>query len=146
MLDFLFGDRPQRRTPTVNRRPSARGRGKQSVTFVCVPSIVPYEVIQYLESLGVKAVPAASVDIAEDGTRTATVYVSAGQYAYAAGLVAGLAPGSVAVLEPHNVAPITPRTRWGKTNKARGPIATLLRGTAWYFGVEAKKPPVKGKR
>lgn len=24
MLDFLFGDRPQRRTPTANRRPSAK--------------------------------------------------------------------------------------------------------------------------
>lgn len=127
-------------------RQSTNPRGQQRIIFACAPSFVPYEVIQYLESLGVKAKPAASVDIAEDGTRTATVYVSAGQYAYAAGLVAGMAPGSVSVLRPHNVAPIKPHTRWGKTNKARGPIATLLRGVAWYFGVEAQKPPVKGKR
>jgi hypothetical protein len=118
---------------------------QQSITFACVPVFVPYEVIQYLESLGVKVRP-GPVDIAEDRTRTATVYVSAGQYAYAAGLVAGVAPGQVSVLKPHNVAPIKPRTRWGKANKARGPVATLLRGTAWIVGVEAKKPPVKGKR
>jgi hypothetical protein len=99
-----------------------------------------------LESLGVKAKPKAHVDIAEDNTRTATVYVSAGQYAYAAGLVAGMAPGSVSVIDPYNVAPIKPRTRWGKANKARGPIATLLRGSAWFFDIEAKKPPVKGNR
>ena len=143
MLDFLLGDRP-RRQPTGKARPAPRGQ--QSITFACVPAFIPYEVVQYLESLGVRAKPKARVGIAEDGTRTATVYVSAGQYAYAAGLVAGMAPGAVSVLKPFGVAPIKPRTRWGKTNKARGPVATLLRGTAWYFGVEAKKPPVKGKR
>lgn len=116
--------------------------GQKKIVFVCVPSFVPYEVIVYLEGFGVRVKPASHVDIADDGTRTATVWVTEGQYLYAAGLVAGMAPGAVAVMQPHNVRPISPRSSWGKPNRsARGPTATALRFLWSVLGSGSSRVP-----
>jgi|694.fasta_scaffold12368_9 hypothetical protein len=121
--------------------------GHEKIVFACVPAFVPYEVIVYLEGLGVKVKPASHVDIADDGTRTATIRVPVRQYRYAAGLVAGMAPGAVAVMQPHNVRPIAPRTSWGKPNRsARGPTATALRFLWTLLGGGATRVPPKRKQ
>lgn len=140
MLDFLFGDPPAR----MQSRPEPQGRGRQRITFA-VYAGVPYEAVQYLESLGVKVWPTHDIAEQDNGTMEATVLVNPGQYAYAAGLIEGY-PGCK-VLKPHPVQPIRPRSRWGKTNnKARGLLASTLRPLSRVVGVEARKPPVKGRR
>lgn len=122
--------------------------GQKRIVFACVPAFVPYEVIEYLEGLGVRVKPASHVDLGDDGTRTATVFVTEGQYLYAAGLVAGMAPGAVVVMEPHKVRPITPRTAWGKPNRsARGPTAVALRILWALLGSGSSRvPPVRGSQ
>lgn len=137
----MFGDLT---TALVDEIGSLFMGSQQRIVFMCAPAFAPYEIVLYLESLGVACKPKSGVEIAEDGTRTATLYVSEGQYLYAAGLVQGMAPGSVTVLEPHNVQPIKPRYSWGKPNKsARGPVASFLRGMTWLMGFEAKTLPIK---
>lgn len=116
---------------------------RKRIEFHC-SSGVPYERVQYLESLGVKVWPTSDVREEENGTRTAVVLVKSQQHAYAAGLLQG-APGTM-VLDPHPVAPIQPRTRWGITGKrAQGPNATVLRIAARLMGVQARTPPVREK-
>lgn len=121
--------------------------GQKRIVFTCVPAFTPYEVVQYLEGLGVKVKPKSHVEMDEDGTRTATIYVTEGQYLYAAGLVAGMAPGAVAVMEPHTVRPVAPRTSWGKPNRsARGPVASFLRTASIMMGSTSRVPPKKGRK
>jgi hypothetical protein len=140
MFDFLFDERPRQR----QRRPEPKGKGRQKITFI-VSSGAPYAVVQYLESLGVKAWPTHDIGSKNDGTMEATVLVNAGQYAYAAGLIEGY-PGFT-VVDPYPVQAIRPRTRWGKTNnKARGLLASTLRPLSHILGVEARKPPVRKGR
>lgn len=141
MFDFLFDDRPQRQRQW---RPEPKGKGRQKITFV-ISSGAPYAVVQYLESLGVKVWPTHDIGPKGDGTMEATVLVNAGQYAYAAGLIEGY-PG-FKVVDPFPVRAIRPRSRWGKTNnRARGLLTSTLRPLSGFLGVEAKKPPVKGRR
>lgn len=105
---------------------------------------VPYERIQYLESLGVKAWPTGDIQVdKETGIRTCTILVPAAQHLYAAGLLQGA--GGTQVLDPHPVAPIRPRTRWGATRRAQGFLASTLRPVAAYLGVNAKVPPIAPK-
>lgn len=143
MLDFLFGQ-PRRRQPASGRRQTPRGTGRQRIV-VCVYEGIPYEFVQYLESLGVKVWPTHHIYKQDDGTMEAAVLVNAAQFAYAAGLIGGY-PGC-RVLIPHPVKAIKPRTRWGKTNNsARGILTSTLRPFARLWGVAASKPPMKGKR
>lgn len=136
MFDFLFGDEPRRE----RSRPEPKGNGRQKITFV-VSAGAPYEAVEYLESLGVKVWPCPL----GRGETEASVLVNPGQYAYAAGLIEGY-PG-YKVVDPFPVQPIRPRSRWGKTNnKARGLLASTLRPLSRIVGVEAQKPPVKGRR
>lgn len=113
---------------------------RKHIEFVCTSGI-PYERIQYLESLGVKVWPGSVREEKETGGITAAIAVNAAQHAYAAGLLQGVA--DTCVLDPYPVAPIQPRTRWGVAGKrAQGPAATALRAVAGLLGVQAKTPPV----
>lgn len=112
---------------------------RKRIRFSCA-SGVPYERVQYLESLGVKVWPGSTRADKETGTITASIQVSAPQHHYAAGLLQGIA--GTQVLDPFPITPIRPRSRWGVTRRAQGPAATILRGVAGLLGIETKLPPV----
>lgn len=137
MIDeLLFGRRHQSERRHVNRRSS----GRQRIKFAT--SSVPYEIVQYLESLGVKVWPTS--DISEvNGTMEAVIMVNASQLDYAAGLIAG--HDGFVLLDPHDAKPIRPKTRWGVQGKrAHGILTATLRGAARFYGTSANLLPVKG--
>lgn len=116
------------------------------IIYLCVPTIPPYELISYLEQLGVIVKP-VEVHIADDRTRTTTIRVSHRQFFYASGLIAGYSPNSVALLKPTGIKPITPRSRWGKRVTTKGFYGNTIKLIANIFGVEGKAPPKKvGKK
>lgn len=119
------------------------GNETKRIIFMCDPHTVPFEILQYLESFGIKCVPAQRVDIDADGCRTACIRVPARQHLWAAKLVNGY---GVTVLEPLNAGSIKPKTRWGVTRQHNGPTSHLLRLFAGLFGVEAILAPKKKKR
>lgn len=100
--------------------------GGNRIEFFCVPSIVPNDVLGYLEKFGVYARPASGTKETEEG-RELKIYVRPGQYWYAAGLIQGYAPGGVHVIDPHQVRPIKPSRSWGRPVKTKGTLATVLR-------------------
>ncbi len=120
------------------------GNETKRIIFMCAPDTAPFEVVQYLESFGIRCIPAQRVDVDhETGCRTACVRVPARQHLWAARLANGY---GVTVLEPNNVGSIKPKKRWGVTRQHNGPTANVLRLFAWLFGVGATLPPKKGKR
>lgn len=116
--------------------------GRKVIRFEVAGGKIPYEVVQYLESVGVVVWP-GQARMQEDGNVRCNVLVNEGQYNYAAGLLAGLP--NVLLIDPQDVAPIRPRTSWGRPTQARGVMAGALRTMAGAMGVDAKALPVKGR-
>ena len=120
------------------------GNETKRIIFVCDPHTAPFEILQYLESFGIKCIPAQRVDIdQETGCRTACIRVPAHQHLWAAKLANGY---GVTVLEPNNAGSVKPAARWGVTRQHNGPTANVLRLFAGLFGVGARLAPKKGKR
>lgn len=119
--------------------------GRRIIRFDVAGGKVPYEVVQYLESVGVVVWPGQAA-LFPDGDTTCNIQVRDSQYDYAAGLVAGLRERGVLLTEPQDVRPIAPRTAWGKPTKSRGVFAGIMRGAAAGAGIQAKTLPVKGRR
>lgn len=115
-------------------------QGKKKLIYTCPPELRPYELVQYLESFGVKCTPKNQVEISPDGNRTATIYVSKRQVLWAAKLAAGY---GVTVLEPRVWGMVKPNYRWGNGAYHSGLTATILRGLSSLFGVNAKLAPKK---
>lgn len=118
--------------------------GRRVIRFDVAAGKVPYTVVQYLESVGVVVWP-GQAQILEDCV-TCNIQVRESQYAYAAGLVAGLRDEGVLLTDPQGVRPIQPRTSWGRPTRSRGVMAGALRTVAGTMGASAKAPPVKGRR
>lgn len=118
--------------------------GRRVIRFDVAGAKVPYTVIQYLESVGVVVWP-GQAQILEDCI-TCNIQVRESQYAYAAGLVAGLRDEGVLLVDPQGVRPIQPRSSWGRPTQARGVMASTLRTMAGAMGASAKVPPVKQRR
>lgn len=116
--------------------------GKSKIIFMCDPHTIPWEVVQYLESFGIRCVPKHHVQIQKNGCRTVEIYVSNAQYLWAAKLAAGY---GVTVLQPLNISSVKPSTRWGVTRHHNGIAATILRAFAGFFGVQATLAPKKPK-
>ncbi len=120
--------------------------GRKVIRFEVVSGKVPYEVVQYLESVGVIVYPGQAA-AQPDGNTHCNILVNVGQYNYAAGLLAGMKAKGVLLIEPQGIRPIAPRTSWGKPTRSRGPFAMVMRSVAGGMGIEAKTPPIKkGKR
>ena len=118
--------------------------GRKVIRFDVAAGRVPYTVVQYLESVGVVVWPGQAQIL--DDCVTCNIQVRESQYAYAAGLVAGLRDDGVLLTDPQDVAPIRPRSSWGKPTKSRGVMAGALRTMAGAMGASAKVPPVKQRR
>ena len=147
MLDWLFGNR---RRNSVHA--PKRAGNRRIIEFSVVPTMTPGEVLIYLGQLGISA-KTHRFSWHDDGSRTASVTVKPQQYLYAAGLVAGMKPGSVSVLDPHGVKPIKPRSRWGVANHDKGIVTASIRSVGnWLMPVHVDVPPVverkqkKGRR
>ena len=120
------------------------GNETKRIIFVCDPHTAPFEILQYLESFGIRCIPSQRVDIdTKTGCRTACVRVPARQHLWAAKLVNGY---GVTVLEPLNAGSVKPTARWGVTRQHNGPTANVLRLFAGLFGVGARLAPKRGKR
>ena len=119
------------------------GNQNRRIIFMCAPDTAPFEILQYLESFGIRCIPSQRVDIDADGCRTACIRVPARQHLWAAKLANGY---GAAVLEPLNAGSVKPNTRWGVTRRHNGPTAGLLRVFAGLFGVGARLAPKKKKR
>jgi hypothetical protein len=115
--------------------------GRRVIQFETTAS-VPYNVIQYLESVGVLVRPGQAWGAGED-TAHCNILVRDTQYDYAAGLIAGR-PDCRLVDPPHgSVKPIAPRTRWGSPAHAGGIFTGICRTVAGGVGVTTRTPPVK---
>ena len=119
------------------------GTQTRRIVFMCAPDTAPFEILQYLESFGIRCIPSQHVQINADGCRTASIRVPERQHLWAAKLAAGY---GVAVLEPLNAGSVKPTTRWGVTRRHNGPTAGLLRLFAGLFGVEARLAPKQKRR
>ena len=117
--------------------------GRRVIRFEVAAGRMPYEVVQYLESVGVVVWPGQARQ-QEDGNVRCNILVNETQHAYAAGLLAGL--DGVILIDPQDVRPIQPRSSWGRPTKSRGLMAGALRTMAGAMGASAKVPPVKGRR
>jgi hypothetical protein len=117
--------------------------GRRIIKFETTAS-VPYEIVVYLESVGVVVWP-GQASMQPDGNARCNIHVRDSQFAYAAGLLAGMRERGVLLIEPQGVKPIAPRTSWGKPTKSRGVFAGIMRGVAETMGASAKVPPVKGR-
>ena len=116
--------------------------GKSKIIFTTDPHTIPWEVVQYLESFGIRCIPKHHVQIHKDGCRTVEIYVNDSQYLWAAKLVNGY---GVTVLQPLNAGSVKPNTRWGVTRQHNGIAATILRSFAGLFAIRAVLPPKKPK-
>lgn len=120
------------------------GSQTKRIVFMCDPHTSPFEILQYLESFGIRCIPSQRMEIDQStGCRTACIRVPARQHLWGAKLVNGY---GVTVLEPNNAGSVKPTARWGVTRRHNGPTANLLRVLAGLFGVEAQLAPKKGKR
>lgn len=117
--------------------------GRKVIRFEVAAGRMPYEVVLFLESVGVMVWPGQARQ-QEDGSVRCNILVGEGQHAYAAGLLAGL--DGVLLIDPQGVRPIRPRTSWGRPTKSRGVMAGALRTVAGAMGASAKVPPVKRGR
>lgn len=116
--------------------------GKSKIIFTTDPHTIPWEVVQYLESFGIRCVPKHQVQIHKDGCRTVEIYVNDSQYLWAAKLCTGY---GVTVLQPLNAGSVKPNTRWGVTRQHNGIAAMILRSFAGLFAVRAHLAPKKPK-
>ena len=119
--------------------------GRKVIRFDVAAGKVPYTVIQYLESVGVVVWP-GQAQVQEDGDVRCNIQVRDSQYAYAAGLVAGLRDQGVLLTDSQDTKPIQPRTSWGRPTRSRGIMAGALRTMAGGMVIEAKTLPTKGRR
>lgn len=117
--------------------------GRRIIRFDVAVGKIPYEVLQYLESVGVVVWPGQATVLESQGYICCNIHVRESQYDYAAGLVAGLRDEGVFLTEPKNVRPIQPRSSWGRPTRARGVMAGILRSIATSAGLQAKAPPAK---
>ena len=117
--------------------------GRRVISFETTAS-VPYNIVQYLESVGVLVRPGQAWD-ADEHTAHCNILVRDTQYEYTCGLIAGR-PDCRLVDPPHgSVKPIAPRTSWGQPAQAKGVFTGICR-TVIGGSTTTKTPPVKKGR
>lgn len=121
-------------------------QSKKRIVFIVSAELIPYEVIQYLESFHVKVWP-KQVNWNDDRSRTCSIDVTEKQFIWSARLIAGYSD-QIKVIEPKNIKPVKPKSRWQEGSvKTKGFKPFLLRsiGDILFPLRPVKLPGIKKK-